>query len=115
MKSTLPITLQVGSINDLSSDAYLAIPLDSLGEEYWIMSYLFPEQSKYLQGPSQFAVIASEDLTEIELIFPNDDFPDVSLEESLETGQWKVRYNLNSYEALQVQSGGLLGYSQRVT
>ena len=64
--------------------------------------YLFAEQSKYLQGPSQFAVISLKDFTEIELIFPHGDFDDVDLEESPETGQWKVHYTLNSYEALQV-------------
>ena len=68
IRATLPITLQVASVNDLSSDAYLAIPRSSLGTEYYVMSYIYPSETRYTQGPSQFAIIGSEDDTVVEIL-----------------------------------------------
>ena len=68
IRATLPITLQVASVNDLSSDAYLALPRSNLGTEYYVMSYIHRGETRYRQGPSQFAIIGSEDGTEVEIL-----------------------------------------------
>ena len=60
--------MQVASVNDLSSDAYLALPRSNLGTEYYVMSYIYPSETRYRQGPSQFAIIGSEDGTEVEIL-----------------------------------------------
>ena len=43
------ISIHVGQINDLSSDVYLALPVDSLYTDYYAMTYVYTEDSVYPQ------------------------------------------------------------------
>ena len=51
--STKYITVQVASINDYSSDVYMALPTDSLSTNYSVISYVYKGHSLVDQGPSQ--------------------------------------------------------------
>ncbi len=59
------ITLQAASINDLTSEAFLAYPTHALGTDYYVMSYHFkqeddpkgPEGHTHTQGPSIFGLV----------------------------------------------------------
>ncbi len=72
--SDMPITLQVASVNDLSSDAYLALPRSTLGTDYVVTSYLYTGASRFAQGPSQFVVIANHSETTVEVRVPNNSY-----------------------------------------
>ena len=74
--ATGDVTVQGASINDLSSDAYLALPVDVLGTEYYCISYVYPRDSIFNQGPSEIGVVATQDDTEVEIKLP----PGVAIE-----------------------------------
>ena len=42
------ITVQAGSINDLSSDAYLVLPLNTLSKEYFVITYQYIYDKYYV-------------------------------------------------------------------
>ena len=62
--STDEVTVQAASINDLTSEAFLAYPTHALGTEYYIMSYQFDPATDpkvdgkgHFQGPSVFGLV----------------------------------------------------------
>lgn len=46
--ATEDIIVQAASINDLSSDAYLALPLNTLSKEYFIITYQYIYDKFYI-------------------------------------------------------------------
>lgn len=63
-----------------TSDAFLVLPTDALGEDYMIMSYNSDRVRNEIPTPSEFAVVATEDNTEITItpqtfIFGETDLP----------------------------------------
>lgn len=51
-----------------TSDAFLVLPTDALGNQYYVMSYpADPSSSAATSTPSQFAIVATEDSTEIRI------------------------------------------------
>lgn len=56
---------------DKTSDAFLVLPTDALGKDYYVMSYNTDVYGQYRDGastPSQFAIVATEDSTIVELV-----------------------------------------------
>lgn len=59
---------------ELTSDAFLVLPTDALGDDYIVMAYTTDPKMSALGGmtanttPSQFAVVAVEDSTEVEIV-----------------------------------------------
>ncbi len=102
MSASLPVTLQVASVNDLSSDAYLAIPRSTLGTDYMVVSFLHTEPSRFKQGPSQFVVIASEDDTKVNIQLPNSNYTLLTELFRLPPDQVEATITLNEFEAYQV-------------
>ncbi len=50
-----------------TSDAFMALPVDVLGENYFLLSYPSHDDTSSAATPSQFAVVATEDETEVEI------------------------------------------------
>jgi hypothetical protein len=65
------ITVHVASVNGRSSDMHLALPVDTWGTEYYVLSMLFRGEAKFPQGPSQFAVISYQDDTDVIITLPD--------------------------------------------
>ncbi len=63
------ITVYALSQAELTSDAFLVLPTDAVGRDYLIMSYTsdnIPTQNGIVSAtPSQFAIVATEDATEV--------------------------------------------------
>ncbi|KAK2169631.1 hypothetical protein LSH36_8g06014 [Paralvinella palmiformis] len=68
IEATGDIVVQAANINDLSTDAFLVLPTQSLGVEYFVMSYVFPETSVFRQGPSELAIVGTEDHTIVQIV-----------------------------------------------
>ena len=45
------ISVQAASTNDLSTDAYTALPMTSLGTHYYVITYIYTQESVFNQGP----------------------------------------------------------------
>ena len=73
VESTGDISVQGASINDLSTDSFLAIPAESLGMDYFIMTYMYKNTSQNSQGPSELAIVATRGSTDVEITLPNTD------------------------------------------
>ncbi|CAD5123116.1 DgyrCDS11490 [Dimorphilus gyrociliatus] len=107
------ITVQAGSINDLSSDAYLALPLDTLSKEYYIITYQYIYDKHYLgprhrQGPCQIGIIGTypTKLTIVHLFFP-ENLPEMpSVTRNFYSGPLKnvAKIELAEMEIIQIQS-----------
>ena len=67
------ITVQGASINDLTTDAFLALPTHVLSVDYYIISYRYMNVSKHTQGPTQFAVVGVHENTKVLVTFPRED------------------------------------------
>lgn len=63
------VTVYAHSQAVTTSDAFLVLPADVLGQEYFILSYYADGRSylNYSRTPSQFLIVATEDQTTIEL------------------------------------------------
>ncbi len=74
IRSDEPITVYGLNYAHLTSDAFLALPVPALGLEYVVMSYSSDGSSGFFgtlgnnSTPSQFAVIAAEDNTEVTIV-----------------------------------------------
>ncbi len=58
------VSVYVANTGSVSSDATVVLPKESLGREYYVLTYI----SRNTSGSSQFGVIAVEDKTEIEIV-----------------------------------------------
>ena len=97
-----PIVLQAATINDLSSDAFLVLPVASLGNEYVVLSYVFPHPSVFQQGPSSVGLVATRDDTKVTISFPETDIVDDSHFGQYEIVKGSLSFTLQSAEAFQV-------------
>ncbi|KAI0237404.1 hypothetical protein LSAT2_012090 [Lamellibrachia satsuma] len=101
------IIVQAGSINSLTSDGFLVLPLEALGYEYLVMSYRYEARSMFHQGPSQFGVVGTQDSTRISILLPSSDT-------SIDFDGWTrfmirrngriLKLTIDAYETLQVRS-----------
>lgn len=64
--TNLPSSVYIHQYNELRSDASLVLPVPSLGNAYYIMSYS-PYQNQDDHYPSEFAIVSIEDNTLIEI------------------------------------------------
>ncbi|ELU07357.1 hypothetical protein CAPTEDRAFT_228404 [Capitella teleta] len=96
------ISVQGASINTLSTDGYMAFPMNSLKHDYYIMSYMFNKQSQNKQGLSQFAIVAIKDFTVVEITLPRADIEIINSNWHFENN--KTRVTLNFCQTLQMQS-----------
>ena len=98
MESASEITVQGASVTRLTSDAFLALPEDALGTEYYVMSYLSKDpQGKAFRkdhGPTQFAIIAVKDNTVVHIALPKDVY---------DNGRSNVSLHMSTHDAFQVQ------------
>lgn len=94
--------MQVASVTDRSSDMYLALPVEALGTQYFVMSYQYKDESKFLQGPSQFAVIATQDDTVLKITFISENLVEDDLDpDVIQDGRiWTI--TLQKYQTYQV-------------
>ena len=74
ISASADIAVQAASITDFSADAYTALPIYALGNEYFAMSYVYKGSSAIRQGPSELGMIGVYDRTNIMIILPRDDF-----------------------------------------
>ncbi len=58
------VAVYVANVGSVSSDAAIILPVESLGREYYVLTYI----SRNTSGSSQFAVLAVEDNTEVEIV-----------------------------------------------
>ena len=72
IESSGDITVQGASINDLTTDAFLALPTHVLSVDYYIISYRYMNVSKHRQGPTQFAVVGVHENTKVLVTFPRE-------------------------------------------
>ena len=100
------IIVQAGSINALTSDGFLVLPLEALGYEYLVMSYRYEARSMFHQGPSQFGVVGTQNSTRISILLPSSDT-------SIDFDGWTrvmirrngriLKLTIDAYETLQVR------------
>lgn len=66
------VTVYAHSQAVTTSDAFLVLPADVLGQEYFVLSYNADGRSylNYSRTPSQFLIVGTEDQTTIEIITP---------------------------------------------
>lgn len=68
IKATGNITVSAGSINDLSSDTYLVLPVDALSTQYYAASYLWHGfHTNHTQGPTFIGLVGVEDFTVVKI------------------------------------------------
>ncbi|MBK8451224.1 MAG: gliding motility-associated C-terminal domain-containing protein [Saprospiraceae bacterium] len=67
VNTNLPASVYMHQYNELRSDASLVLPVPSLGNSYYIMSYTTYE-NRDDHYPSEFAIVGVEDNTEIEIL-----------------------------------------------
>ena len=94
------VTVQGASINDLSSDAYLALPTHVLGVDYYTMSYLYKNESTHAQGPTQFAFVGVFDETKIIVTLARDGIR--TKLSRLPTDGRILKFTVNRYQTFQV-------------
>lgn len=106
MEANGDVTVQAGSINDLSSDAFLVLPLAALGYEYYVMCYQYMANTKYQQGPSQFGVVGTRKDTRVTILLPASN-PDIEFDLTTRTRIRRIgrtlRLTMDAYETLQVR------------
>ena len=102
--ATGDVTVQGASINDLSTDAFLALPTHVLGTEYVIMSYLYKarDSSHHAQGPTQFGVIGMFDGTIIRVILPRSGMNIAANNEGLRQDESEFTVRVDQFEAFTV-------------
>ncbi len=86
-----------------SSDAFLALPADALGQDYIVASY--KETEDFI---SQAAIVATENNTDIHIHVPEFDEEDTPYEvrvgsQVMERGQ-KANFTMNAFQTLQLES-----------
>ncbi|OWF56701.1 IgGFc-binding protein [Mizuhopecten yessoensis] len=90
-----------------TNDAFLGLPVDVLGNEYYAVSYL---PTVKLRTPPQYAqlmVVATVDGTQVEITFPDsNDFDHVSFDGKDYYGGQTLTVTLNRCVALQLQTEG---------
>ncbi|MFM8177857.1 MAG: IgGFc-binding protein, partial [Candidatus Kapaibacterium sp.] len=68
VKSDEDVTVYAMSQALTTSDAFLVLPTDALSNQYYVMSYTADPSSQASAGtPSQFAIVATEDSTEVRI------------------------------------------------
>lgn len=71
VRSDQPVSIAALNISDFSTDAALILPTGLLGQEYFVMGYRntqsFHEGSDAVVGSTQFAVVATQDQTRVEI------------------------------------------------
>lgn len=91
------------SVVQKSSDScgsYMAMPLDALGYNYYVITHVIGSNSNDF---NQIAVLATEDETTVKLIFPQDRGLEVFFDDE-DIGDEELEVTLNRFEALQVQT-----------
>jgi gliding motility-associated-like protein len=58
------VSVYVANTGSVSSDAAIILPTESLGREYYVLTYI----SRNTSGSSQFGIVAVEDDTEVEIV-----------------------------------------------
>ena len=72
IKSSGPVTVQCASINELSSEAFLALPVEALGCRHQVMTYVYKNSPiAHEQGPALIGLVAAYDNTSISITLPN--------------------------------------------
>lgn len=97
------IVLFVTSTQDSTGDSYIVYPVDTLGTEYVAISY----QSQYHTHRSQFACVATEDGTDVEITSPVGGTIVFNQINHSKGGKFTV--TLNRYEALVVNGTDVTG------
>lgn len=85
--ATDDITVQAASINDLTSEAFLAYPTHALGKDYFVMSYHFNHEddpkpdggNRHSQGPSIFGLVGFFPGTKVEITVPGEQTESIGL------------------------------------
>lgn len=103
VNATDDITVQLYDMMELSTDATTVLPVEALGTAYHLMTYLFLEESVYIQGPSILCVVATEDRTTVTLEFPSNDL-DVNQPSKfgIKYDGQQMSFTMDKYETLQV-------------
>jgi hypothetical protein len=71
ISSSGDVTVQGGSINDLSSDSFLALPSHVLDTSYYVMTYVYiSELSRHAQGPTELGIVGVYDNTIVTIKLP---------------------------------------------
>lgn len=96
--------MQVASVNEQSSDMYLALPINTWGLEYYALSTLFRGKSKFPQGPSQMAVIAANDDTKVTITVPDKTRLSGSVGFDVGNDGRDFKLTMDSYQSFQVIS-----------
>ena len=91
----------------MSADAYTALPIYALGNEYFAMSYIYKGSSSIRQGPSELGLIAVYDSTRIEIILPWDGFVISFPGYDVRRSGRQLSLRLNRFETYQVSSEGI--------
>ena len=91
----------------MSADAYTALPIYALGNEYFAMSYIYKGSSSIRQGPSELGLIAVYDSTRIEIILPWDGFVISFPGYDVRRSGRQLSLRLNRFETYQVSSDGI--------
>ncbi len=72
MESDGDIIVQVSSAADMMSEAYMAMPVSTLGTRYYAITYVDAHANTgHYQGPSHIGVIATQDNTKIMITTPS--------------------------------------------
>ena len=67
IESTDFINIQVGQMNDLSSDSYMAFPADTLGLQYYVVTYLYKHNSVFMQVSEYVETLTSAYILQFQL------------------------------------------------
>jgi hypothetical protein len=68
LTSEREVTVYAMSHAEKTSEAFMVLPTDALGKDYYVMSYNVDVYSRWQDTPSQFAIVATEDSTVVELL-----------------------------------------------
>ncbi|XP_078603665.1 IgGFc-binding protein-like [Branchiostoma floridae x Branchiostoma japonicum] len=82
-----------------TTDGFLGLPLDIIGNEYFVASYMYISTEPHPAGPSEFGIFGTEDNTDIEITLRgNAQYQGLTYS----TGS-VIRLVLNKFEAVQFQ------------
>ena len=97
------VSLQAINVNDKSTDSFLVFPVDTLGLEYFVLCYLFPNQSAFHQGPTQFTVVAtSPEMTSLQVVVTDESLLEGFYVRGIRVQGRNIRLNLAQYQTFQV-------------
>ncbi|XP_060065523.1 IgGFc-binding protein-like [Ylistrum balloti] len=90
-----------------SVDAFLGLPTDVLGGEYYAVSFLPTEKRSHSKHYAQLLVVANFEDTQVQITFPeSDDFSNVTFDGNEYDGGETLAITMNRCEALQLQING---------